>query len=182
MDFFDVLGQLAQAKCPSCGETTSGYSDVCEACGASLGLETDDPSLNVQDATSSRAGLTKTAMHESGNLLRLKQAVAELQTGGSAEAFVASVDEVLMVVNSALELYTSPYMQDRIAKMEPGPAQVYQQMAAAAKEMFAALQAMRSLNDVDSGLRRFEAGLWKVDAAQDRAIQGATAVAEAGEA
>ena len=172
MDFFDILGQMAQAECPSCGATTSGYSDCCEACGASLGLESDDPSLNIGDAAS-RPGLNKTEMHESKNLLRLKQAVADLKGGGSNSDFVAAVDEVLELVNSALELYTSPYMQQRIATMEPGPAQIYQQMAITAKEMSAALRSMRSLQDVESGLHRFEAALWKVDAIQDRVIQQA---------
>lgn len=175
MDFFDILGQMAQAECPSCGATTSGYSDTCEACGASLGLESDDPSLNI-GGSASRPGLNKTEMHESKNLLRMKQAVADLKSGGSSADFVAAVDEVLTLVNSALELYTSPYMQQRIAAMEPGPAQIYQQMAGTAKEMSASLQAMRTLKDVDSGLSRFEAALWRIDAIQDRVIQQAEEV------
>lgn len=175
MDFFDILGQMAQAECSSCGATTSGYSENCEACGALIGLETEDPSLNIGDSAP-RPGLNKTEMHESKNLLRMKQAVADLKNGGSKEDFVAAVDEVLGLVQSALELYSSPFMQDRIASMEPGPAQIYQQMAATAKEMTAALQAMRSLKDVESGLQRFEAALWKVDAIQDRVIQQAEEV------
>jgi len=115
-------------------------------------------------------------MHESKNLLRMKQAVTDLKNGGSSADFVAAVGEVLELVNSALELYTSPYMQQRIASMEPGPAQIYQQMAVTAKEMSAALQSMRSLKDVESGLHRFEAALWKVDAIQDRVIQQAEEV------
>lgn len=182
MDFFDILGQMAAAECPNCGATTSGYSDECEACGASLGLESDDPSLNVRDGARAQVGLDKTAVHESKNLLRLKQAVTDLQNGGSRQDFVATVDEVLVMVNSALELYTSPYMQDRIAKMEPGPAQIYQQMAVVAKEMAASLQSLREMNELQGSLQRFEAALWKVDAIQDRIISKATELAEAGEA
>lgn len=182
MDFFDILGQMAATECPSCGETTSGYSNECEACGASLGLESDDPSLNVRDGARAQAGLDKTAVHESKNLKLLKQALADLKSGGSSQDFVAAVDEVLTLVNSGLELYTSPYMQDRIAKMEPGPAQIYQQMATTAKEMSSALQAMRTVNEAESGLQRFEAALWKLDSIQDQAISRASRLAEAGEA
>ncbi|MFN8608171.1 MAG: hypothetical protein U0931_11610 [Vulcanimicrobiota bacterium] len=182
MDFFDILGQMAAAECPNCGATTSGYSDQCEACGASLGLETDDPSLNLRDGARSQAGLDKTAVHESKNLQRLKQAAAELHKGGSSADFVACVEEVLVMVNSALELYTSPYMQDRIARMEPGPAKIYQEMALVAKEMAASLQSLRTMNDIPGGLQRFEASLWKIDAIQDRIIARANDLAEAGEA
>jgi hypothetical protein len=181
VDFFDILGQMAATECPNCGQTTSGYSDECESCGASLGLESDDPSLNVRDGSRGQVGLDKTPVHESKNLKLLKQAVADLKKGGSTEDFVASVDEVLSLVNSGLELYTSPYMQDRIAKMEPGPAQIYQQMASTAKEMSSALQAMRTVKEAESGLQRFEAALWKLDSIQDQAISKASRLAEAGE-
>lgn len=182
MDFFDMLGQMAQAECPSCGATTSSYSHSCEQCGASLG-ESDDPSLNLRDSTTgSRAGLDKTEMHESKNLKQLKLAVADLRSGGSPENYLAAVDEVSVLVNSALELYTSPYMQDRIANMEPGPAQIYKEMAVVAKEMAAALESMRGMSEPESGLKRFEAALWKVDAIQDRTIAKAAELAEAGEA
>ena len=121
-------------------------------------------------------------MHESKNLKILKQAVADLRAGGSAEAYLNTVEEVAVVVHSALELYTSPYMQDRIAKMEPGPAQIYKEMARAAQELASALEQMEGVNEAEAGLKRFEAGLWKVDAIQDRTIAKATQLAEAGEA
>lgn len=177
-----MLGQMAQAECPSCGATTSSYSHSCDHCGASLG-EADDPSLNLRDSsTGSRAGLDKTEMHESKNLKRLKQAVADLRAGGSAENYLNAVEEVAVVVHSALELYTSPYMQDRIAKMESGPAQIYKEMARAAQEMASALEQMETIAEAETGLKRFEAGLWKIDAIQDRTIAKATQLAEAGEA
>ena len=182
MDFFDMLGQMAQAECPSCGASTSSYSHSCESCGASLG-EADDPSLNLRDSsTGLRAGLNKTEMHESKNLKILRQAVADLRKGGSTDNYLAAIDEVMVLVDSALELYTSPYMQDRIAKMEPGPAKIYKEMASCAKEMHASLIVMEGINDAEGGLKRFEAALWKIDAIQDRAIQGAEQLAEAGEA
>ena len=116
------------------------------------------------------------------SLKRLKQAVADLRAGGSAENYLNAVEEVAVVVHSALELYTSPYMQDRIAKMESGPAQIYKEMARAAQEMASALEQMETIAEAETGLKRFEAGLWKIDAIQDRTIAKATQLAEAGEA
>lgn len=182
MDFFDMLGQMAQAECPSCGATTSSYAHSCENCGASLG-ESEDPSLNLRDSsTGSRAGLDKTEMHESKNLKRLKQAVADLRAGGSTENYLVAVEEVAGLVHSALELYTSPYMQDRIATMESGPAQIYKEMAKVAAELAGALEQMEGVSEAETGLKRFEAGLWKIDAIQDRTIAKATQLADAGEA
>ncbi|MBN9418433.1 hypothetical protein ABS71_14505 [bacterium SCN 62-11] len=182
MDFFDILGQMAQAECPSCGAATSSYSHSCENCGASLG-ESEDPSLNLRDSSAgSRAGLDKTEMHESKNLKKLKQAVADLRAGGAVEVYLAAVDEVAVMVESALELYTSPYMQERIANMEPGPAQIYKEMAKAAQELSSSLDHMENPDQAEAGLKRFEAGLWKVDAIQDRTIAKATQLADAGEA
>ena len=50
------------------------------------------------------------------------------------------------------------------------------------EELAAALETMRSLNEAEVGLKRFEAALWKIDAIQDRTIARATELAEAGEA
>lgn len=190
LNFFDILGQMSGVECPQCGETTSRYDVTCESCGASLGNEGEDPTLNVRDGAESRyVGLRKVEMQESKNLIRLREAYQGVASGTlSNDEYSAIVEEVLELIESALELYASPYMQERVAKMEPGPANVYKQMSAAAKEMYAGLTQMLkyldsgNLGDAEAGLKKVESGLWKVDAAQDVAIDKATELAEAGEA
>ena len=144
VNFLDVLGQMSAAVCPHCGETTSAYAEVCEACGGSLGIESDDPSLNVTDGSGSHhVGLNKVPMHEAKNLIRLRQALRGLSDGSlSVEDYASVVEDILTLVESALELYASTYMQHRVGNMEPEPAAVYEQLAAAATEMQAGLQGM----------------------------------------
>ena len=177
---FGLLGQMSEHECPQCGELTSRYSEVCEACGATLAHE-QDVSLNISDGSGSRlAGAHKVPMEEAKNLLKLKEAHQGLASGRlSAEEYSAVVEDVLSIVESALELYNSAYMKDQLSRMEPPAADIYKKMAAAAAEMEKGLARMLkygesgSLADVEAGLAKVEEALWKVDAAQDVAVSRA---------
>jgi len=175
---FGLLGQMSKIECPECGALTSAYVENCEVCGAYLGLE-EDPSLNfLAGGRKSRSDLQKIPMEESKNLEKVTNALAGLESGQLGfDDYCAQVEEVLTLVNSCLELYESPYMAHQLEKMSPEEVEVYQQMSEGAREMKSGLEAM--LGDLDEarapGLRKFEAGLWKVDKAQelsaDRIVQ-----------
>lgn len=190
LGYFQALGQLAMVECPNCGEKTSGYSELCENCGEATGLDPDVAPLDLLDAAEGhkQALFRKVAMGESKNLLKLKAARDGLVGGTVSPAdFLAEVDEVLQFVNSALELYDSPYMKHQLTTMPADAAQIFGEMSLAAKEMQAGLQRMASytgsqdLPEVDAGLRDVEGGLWRVDAAQDVAAQKGEEAAAASE-
>ncbi|MFN8611428.1 MAG: hypothetical protein U0931_28035 [Vulcanimicrobiota bacterium] len=189
LGYFQALGQMSMVECPACGESTSGYSEFCENCGESLGLDPDVAPLDLLAGEGRRqAGFRKIAVSESKNLLKLKTARDGLAAGTiSADDFLAVVDEVLQFVNSALELYDSAYMKHQLGKMPAEAAKIYAEMSQAAKEMQAGLQRMASyaekadLAEVDAGIREVEGGLWRVDAAQDVAAQKGEEAAAASE-
>jgi len=191
LGYFQALGQMSMVECPACGESTSGYSEFCESCGESMGLDPDVAPLDLLDATGGQrqALFRKVAMGESQNLLKLKAARDGLLAGTlTQEDYLARVDEVLQFVNSALELYDSAYMKHQLTKMPPDAVKIYAEMSLAAKEMQGGLQRMagyashKDMAEVEAGLRDVEGGLWRVDAAQDVAAQkGEEAAAAAGE-
>lgn len=179
-DLFGALGQLAQAECPHCGAVTSGYSTECEQCGQRLDHLPDDVSLDVLAGGQRRVGLHKVSMEEARNLRQLREAREGLANGSMPEeAYLTSVEEIASIVGAALDLYASPWFVGKQAKMPKDAAKVYADIAAGAREMMDGLDLMRayetsrSLDDVDAGLARFESGLWKVDVAQDVALQKA---------
>lgn len=191
LGYFQALGQMAMIECPACGESTSGYSEFCESCGESMGLDPDVAPLDLLVAAEGQkqALFRKVAMGESKNLLKLKAARDGLVAGTlKSEDFLTIVDEVLQFVNSALELYDSAYMKHQLTQMPADAAKIYQEMSLAAKEMQGGLMRMasfgekRDMAEVEAGLRDVEGGLWRVDAAQDVAAQkGEEAAAAAGE-
>lgn len=176
IDFSEVLAEMSGQECGHCGQLTSAYTQVCETCGCPLEQASDE----------SLAGLQKVSMHESKNLKKVAGAWQGLRQGTLApDAYLAVVEEVLTLADSALDLYASAYMQHRVTTMEAGPAEVYHSLSAAALEMQAGLEAMLDYanpSQVVEGFKRFEAGLWQVDRAQDLAIDRASALVLAGEA
>ncbi|MBX3169636.1 MAG: hypothetical protein KF760_19695 [Candidatus Eremiobacteraeota bacterium] len=190
LGYFQALGQMSMVECPACGESTSGYSEFCENCGESLGLDPDVAPLDLLVAAEGQKQVLfrKVAMGEAKNLLKLKAARDGLLAGTlTSEDFLASVDEVLQFVNSALELYESAYMKHQLTQMPPDAVKIYQEMSLAAKEMQGGLLRMASygqkhdMAEVEAGLRDVEGGLWRVDAAQDVAAQKGEEAAAAGE-
>ena len=191
LGYIQALGQVSMVDCPACGDNTSRYSEFCENCGESMGLDPDVAPLDVLVAVEGQrqALFRKVAMGESKNLLKLKAARDGLLAGTLTPTdYLTIVDEVLQFVNSALELYESPYMKHQLTTMPPDAAKIYQEMSLAAKEMQSGLQRMASyatqpdMAEVEAGLRDVEGGLWRVDAAQDVAAQkGEEAAAAAGE-
>lgn len=170
------LFQVLQVGCPECGGQTAAYVVSCEHCGFLLNPE--EASLNLCESNRGRT-LSKTPMEEAEHLLKLRQARADLASGGSLEDFYQQVDEVLAVVESALDLYESDFMKFQLQNMQPEAAQIYHRIATAAAEMEVGLQQMRgfvpgqNLTLVDAGLKRVENALWKIDSAQDLAIERA---------
>ncbi|MBS2034926.1 zinc ribbon domain-containing protein [bacterium] len=190
LGYFQALGQMSMVQCPACGESTSGYSEFCENCGESLGLDPDVAPLDLLAGGEGRrqGAFRKIAVSESKNLIKLKNARDGLAAGTiSVDDFLGVVDEVLQFVNSALELYESAYMKHQLGKMPAEAAKIYAEMSLAAKEMQAGLQRMASyaqsadLAEVDAGIRDVEGGLWRVDAAQDVAAQKGEEAAAAAE-
>ena len=177
LNFFDLMGDQLQGDCPSCGQITGLYVVTCEACG--YYLNGDEAALDLREGAN--PPLLKTSMEEATHLIRLQQARMALARGESAEAFFAEVEGVLGVVESALELYDSEFMGHQLKRMPASAARIYHTMASAASEMQLALHQMLSyipgdsLEVVEAGLQRLEQALWKVDAAQDTAIQLAEA-------
>lgn len=190
LGYFQALGQMSMVECPACGESTSGYSEFCEACGESLGQDPDVALDLVAGAEAQkRAMFRKVAMGESTNLLKLKGARDGLLAGTlKTDDYLAIIDEVLQFVSSAVDLYESDYMKHQLTQMPPDAVKIYHEMFGAAREMRAGLQRMasygekRDMAEVEGGLRDVEGGLWRVDAAQDVAAQkGEEAAAAAGE-
>jgi len=179
LNFFDLMGDQMQGECPGCGGSTGLYVVTCEACGHYLNGG-EEAALDLREGAVNPP-LHKTPMEEAGHLIRLQQARAELAQGKSAEAFYAEVEAVLDVVESALELYDSEFMRHQLKRMTAPAARIYHAMASAAGDMQLGLHQMLSyipgdsLQVVDAGLLRLEQALWKVDAAQDTAIELASA-------
>lgn len=175
VDFFEALAEMSEVVCVRCGQATSAYAPECESCG----------SPTQQDAEPTLTGLNKVPVQESRNLSKIARAMQGLQEGTLApEDYLAEVEEVLAVADSALELYASAFMQHRMATMEAGPAVVYRTLCLAAQEMQTGLEAMLNYTSpaqLVQGFQQFEAGLWQVDRAQDLAIEGATQLILAGE-
>ena len=174
IDFFAVMGECADIICPGCGQTTSAYVVSCESCGGLLGSE--EASLNLCEGR--RPAMHKTSMREADHLIRLQQAHRALAGGQlEVEDFLVEVEEVLVVVESALDLYESDFMRQQLATMDPPAAQIYHRIATAAAEMEVGLRLLQNyrpgqpLSLIEIGLKRVESALWKVDAAQDVAIE-----------
>ncbi|MBT9586831.1 hypothetical protein IV102_26035 [bacterium] len=174
IDFFAVIGDCPETLCPGCGQRTRAYVVNCESCGGLLGSE--EASLNLCEGR--RPPMHKTPMQEADNLIRLQQAGQALAGGQiEVEDFLAEVDEVLIIVESALDLYESDFMRRQISTMEPSAAQIYHRIATAAAEMEFGLRQLshyrhgQPLSLIEAGLKRVEGALWKVDAAQDVALE-----------
>lgn len=185
-NYFEALGKLSGTECPHCGEMTSSFVDACEVCGESLGLESDDPSLDLVEGTDRKqAALERIAVHESKNLKKLTEARDGVLDGSLVmDGYLDVVEEVLAFAESAIEFYESPWAGKELSEMPEDAAQIYDQLAMAAHEMKAALLQMLKYqdslkgSDIDEGLAMFEKALVRVSKAQDVAIRKAEGVVQ----
>ena len=171
------LNNFINQSCPHCGQAITPYEARCATCGKCIELQ--EESLNFCE-TASVSALHKIPVEEAEHLVRLRQARNRLRLDEACPQYHADVEDVLATVASALDLYESEFMKLQLKTMQPAAARIYHRIAGGAAAMEEGLQRMlsyqpgQSIAIVDAGLAQVEAALWKIDAAQDAAIEAAS--------
>ena len=152
-------------------------------------VEEDPAGFSLTDAARKLPGRDKVSLEESKNLAKLEDAFQGISEGTlSDEDYRATIEEVGLTVDSAVELYNSDFMKFQMSQMEPQASEVYRQMGSAAQEMQDGLNRMlkflesRDLKDAEAGLNKVAAALVKVDKAQDVALDRASEMEQEEEA